>query len=286
MLGKHLLGIYEKALDAEDDWYQRMAKVKELGFDFMEISIDETDERLARIYASDEEIYQIQDAAHKAGVFIQSLCLSVHRRFPFGSADPATRAKAAEIMEKALVFADKLGVRVIQLAGYDVYYEPSTDESKKRYEKAMFWAASQAARYQIMLGTEIMDIELMNCIRKHLVYENKIQSPWYKVYPDVGNISAWGIDPLDDLEAGIHSIVGVHLKDTLCKTADKPGVFKDIPFGKGCVDFVGCLKKLEDLGYTGPYMIEMWHKKGQDDRANVRAAKAFIEEQYRKAMGE
>ena len=42
MLGKHLLGIYEKALDAEDDWYQRMAKVKELGFDFMEISIDET----------------------------------------------------------------------------------------------------------------------------------------------------------------------------------------------------------------------------------------------------
>ena len=27
MLGKHLLGIYEKALDAEDDWYQRMAKV-------------------------------------------------------------------------------------------------------------------------------------------------------------------------------------------------------------------------------------------------------------------
>lgn len=75
------MGIYEKALDAEDDWYQRMAKVKELGFDFMEISIDETDERLSRIYAGDEEIYRIQDAAHKAGVFIQSLCLSVHRRF-------------------------------------------------------------------------------------------------------------------------------------------------------------------------------------------------------------
>ncbi len=41
-------------MDAEDDWYQRMAKVKELGFDFMEISIDETDERLSRIYGGDE----------------------------------------------------------------------------------------------------------------------------------------------------------------------------------------------------------------------------------------
>ena len=30
MLGEHLLGIYEKALDAEDDWYQRMEKAREL----------------------------------------------------------------------------------------------------------------------------------------------------------------------------------------------------------------------------------------------------------------
>lgn len=284
MLGEHLLGIYEKALDAEDDWYQRMEKARELGFDFLEISIDETDERLSRIYGSDSEIYQIQDAAHKAGIYLQSMCLSVHRRFPFGSADPKIREKAADIMERALIFADKLGIRVIQLAGYDVYYEPSTDESRKRYEEGMAWAASRAARYQVMLGTEIMDIELMNCIRKHLVYEEKIGSPWYKVYPDVGNISAWGIDPLSDLEAGIHSIVGVHLKDTLCRTADRPGVFRDIPFGQGCVDFAACLGKLETLGYTGPYMIEMWHKKGQDDRAFVREAKAFIEEQYQKGI--
>lgn len=284
MLGEHLLGIYEKALDAGDDWYRRMDKVRELGFDFLEISIDESEERLCRIYGSDPEIYQIQDAAHKAGVYLQSMCLSAHRRFPFGSAEPKIRKKAADIMERALIFADKLGIRVIQLAGYDVYYEPSTEESKKRYEEGMFLAASRAAKYQVMLGTEIMDIELMNCIRKHLFYEEKIGSPWYKVYPDVGNIAAWGLDPLSDLEAGIHSIVGVHLKDTLCRTSEKPGVFRDIPFGQGCVDFAACLGKLEELEYTGPYMIEMWHKEGQDDRMLVRDAKAFIEEQYEKGV--
>lgn len=185
MLGDHLLGIYEKALDAGDDWYRRMDKVRELGFDFLEISIDESEERLSRIYGSDPEI---------------------------------------------------------------------------------------------------MDIELMNCIRKHLSYEEKIGSPWYKVYPDVGNIAAWWLDPLSDLEAGIHSIVGVHLKDTLCRTSEKPGVFRDIPFGQGYVDFAACLGKLEELGYTGPYMIEMWHKEGQDDRMLVREAKAFIEEQYEKGV--
>ena len=50
------------------------------------------------------------------------------------------------------------------------------------------------------------------------------------------------------------------------------------------MDFVGCFGKLEELGYAGPYMIEMWHKKGQDDKGLVREAKAFIEEQYEKAV--
>lgn len=283
MLGKHLLGIYEKALDAEDDWYQRMNKAAELGFDFVEISIDESDERLARLYADDSEIWKIRDAAWKSGIYLQSLCLSGHRRYPFGSADPEVRKKAADIMERAVVFADKLGIRVIQLAGYDVYYEPSTEDSIRRFEEGMAWSASLAARYQVMLGMEIMDVELMNSIRKHLVYERKIQSPWYKVYPDLGNLAAWGLDVPDELEAGIHSIVGVHVKDTLCRTENRPGVFRDVPFGQGCVDFEASFSRLEKLGYTGPYMIEMWHKKGQDDKALVKEAKNWIEEKFWKA---
>lgn len=49
MLGDHLLGLYEKALDPQDDWRTRLTKTKAMGFDFMEISIDETDARLARL---------------------------------------------------------------------------------------------------------------------------------------------------------------------------------------------------------------------------------------------
>ncbi|MEI3064800.1 MAG: hypothetical protein V8S99_08455 [Oscillospiraceae bacterium] len=49
MLGNHLLGLYEKALDLADSWKTRLEKVKALGFDYMEISIDESDARLARL---------------------------------------------------------------------------------------------------------------------------------------------------------------------------------------------------------------------------------------------
>ena len=58
-LDKLNLGIYEKALPKDIDWVERIKLVKECGYDFVEISIDETDERLARLDWSDDEIERI-----------------------------------------------------------------------------------------------------------------------------------------------------------------------------------------------------------------------------------
>ena len=49
MLSKQIpLGIYEKALPAGECWLERLQLAKTLGFDFVEMSVDETDERLSR----------------------------------------------------------------------------------------------------------------------------------------------------------------------------------------------------------------------------------------------
>ena len=57
------------------------------------------------------------------GIFFETMCLSAHGKYPLGSADRKVRKKSLDIMRKAIVFARDLGIRVIQLAGYDVYYE-------------------------------------------------------------------------------------------------------------------------------------------------------------------
>ena len=36
-------------------------------------------------------------------------------------------------MEKALKLADELGIRIIQLAGYDVYYEEGDEETREYF---------------------------------------------------------------------------------------------------------------------------------------------------------
>lgn len=281
MFGNHLAGIYEKALNPADSWDARLQKAKQLGFDFLEISIDETDERLTRLYWSKDKKEALRRACYKNDLAITSMCLSAHRRFPFGSAQPEVRAKAYEIMDLAIELAVTLGIRVIQLAGYDVYYEPSTPESVRLFREGMMWSAERAARKQVMLAMETMDTPFMNSVTKHMGYESMIHSPWYKVYPDMGNISAWGEnDPDMEFARGIGSIVSVHLKDTLKVSCDCSGQFKCVPFGSGCVDFPRRFGQLEQLGYTGPYLIEMWYAEGTNDKEAVGAASAWLEEQF------
>ena len=285
MLGKHSVGIYEKAFDPHVTWEERLDRAARLGFDYVEISIDETDERLARLDWDRAQKKALSNAILDSGVALRSMCLSGHRRFPFGSHDPATVQRAREIMQKAIDFAGELGIRVIQLAGYDVYYENSTPDSVKRFEEGMQWAAERAADAQVMLAMEIMDTPFMNSISKHMVYEKKIHSPWYRVYPDLGNLSAWKEnDPEAELNLGIDSIVAIHLKDTLAPTDTFEGQFKCVPFGDGCVDFPARFGQLERLRYMGPYMIEMWYREGTNDMEEIAKAAKWLNEQYEKRV--
>ena len=43
------VGLYEKALPPELSWEERLAAAGQAGYDFIDISIDESDERLARL---------------------------------------------------------------------------------------------------------------------------------------------------------------------------------------------------------------------------------------------
>lgn len=271
------LGIYEKALPKNISWHERLTMAKELGFDFVEMSVDETDERLSRLEWTKAERKQVIDAIHETGVKILSICLSGHRRFPFGSKDEATREQALKIMEQAIDLASDLGVRTIQLAGYDVYYEEKTIASRNYFIENLKKAVGMAASKEVVLSIEIMDDAFINSISKFLKIKEQIPSPYLQVYPDLGNLSAWPENDIGyELEKGISQISAIHLKDTLAVTNEFSGKFKEVPFGDGCVDFSGCLKTLKRLDYNGPFLIEMWSETSQTPALEIERAKAFL----------
>ena len=61
------IGIYEKATPKHFTWLERLNFAKELGFDFVELSIDESDERLARLEWSKEERLELVKAIFEIG---------------------------------------------------------------------------------------------------------------------------------------------------------------------------------------------------------------------------
>ncbi|KKI46680.1 xylulose 5-phosphate 3-epimerase [Obesumbacterium proteus] len=274
---RHPLGIYEKALPKTLSWPERLALAKSCGFDFVEMSVDETDERLSRLDWSVAQRTSLVGAMLESGVAIPSMCLSAHRRFPFGSHDENVRQQARSIMTKAIHLARDLGIRTIQLAGYDVYYEEQDEGTQQRFTEGLAWAVEQASGAQVMLAVEIMDTEFMNSITKWKKWDRLLSSPWFSVYPDVGNLSAWGNDVSAELELGIDSIAAIHLKDTYPVTATSQGQFRDVPFGDGCVDFVGVFQTLKRLNYRGSFLIEMWTEKSAEPVLEIIKARQWIE---------
>ena len=166
-----------------------MLAAKGAGFDFIEISIDETDEKLARLDMSREERLALMELMSETGVPIRTMCLSGHRKYPLGSNDPETCARGMEIMEKAIRLAEDLGIRIIQLAGYDVYYEEGSEETRERFEENLKKAVEMAAKAGVMMGFETMETEFMNTVEKAMVYVNRVNSPYLNLFPDLGNVT-------------------------------------------------------------------------------------------------
>jgi hexulose-6-phosphate isomerase len=137
-------------------------------------------------------------------------------------------------------------------------------------------ALEVAARHQVMLALEIMDTPFLNSISKYLVLKERLASPWFTVYPDLGNLTAWGNDVERELALGIDHIVGVHVKETKPVGPDFPGAFRDVPFGAGSVDFVACFSALHELGYAGPFLVEMWTEKAADPIKEIALARQWV----------
>ena len=265
------LGIYEKALPLDIDWYKRLDLAKECGFDFVELSCDESSERQVRLDWTSEQRQSLCDAVAKSGTPLLSMCLSAHRRFALGSADAVVRDQGLLLMEKAIDFCVDLGIRMIQIAGYYDYYGPIDEGTELRYQEGLARGIEWASQAGVMLGVETMEGEhVVDSISRAMQLVEYLNSPWFQIYPDIGNIAAHGYDLREELSRGNGHIVGVHVKDS------RPGEPRRVPFGDGVVPFVDAFRKLAELGFNGPVMIEMWNDNRPDSMQLIAEARQWI----------
>lgn len=267
------LGLYEKALPEDLDWEEKLALTRKSGFDWLELSIDESDKKLSRL-DSKETIREIRTAISNTGVPIKTMCLSGHRRFPFGSHSAEIRENSMRIMHKALEVSCSLGIRLIQLAGYDVYYEESDAESRNLFLSGIEKAAALAAEHGVCMGFETMETPFMDTVEKGMRVVSKINSPYLGMYPDIGNLKnasiLYGGNVVSDLSCGEGRIFAAHMKET------RPGIYRDMFFGcGGHTEYLPCAKELLRQGvrmFTG----EFWYHGEENYIERLEAASAFL----------
>ena len=280
-MGKYSLGLYEKAMPTGLSWEKMLECTAASGFDTLEISVDESDHRLARRDWDAAQRRQLRQLSESLGVPIKTMCLSGHRKYPFGSHDPELRKRSMKIMEEAVNLATDIGVRIIQLAGYDVYYEDSDRDTVAYFQENLNLGVEYAAKHGVILGFETMETAFMDTVTKSMRWVNQVNSPYLGVYPDIGNLKnasvLYGSDLLEDIRSGSGHIFAAHLKET------EPGIYRDMDFGTGHTEYEACIKLLWELGvrhFTG----EFWFKQGSDE-SRIAAASRFLREKIESAVG-
>jgi L-ribulose-5-phosphate 3-epimerase len=267
------VGLYEKALPAEMCWEERLTAADRAGYDFIDISIDESDERLSRLDWGTSQRAELRRAIANSGVTIMTMVLSSHRKYPLGSHSSEIRQQGEQILHKAIEFAGDIGLRVVQVMAYDVFYETSDEETQANFMKGLELSTFWAAQAGVMLGLENLDTPFVDSIAKGLAVISRINSPWLYLYPDIGNLAAAGYYPPDEVSLAKGQLLGLHVKDAL------PRVIRGVPFGKGIVPFRETFRALAETGFWGIIGVEMWGNMhlGQDPIACVANARRFVD---------
>lgn len=277
---KYELGLYEKAMP-DISWQEKLAAAKAAGFDYVEISVDETEKKLARLDYSDSQIDEIRQACLDHNILLKSMCLSGHRKFPLGDPDPQKRQQSLLIMEKAINLCCKLGIRIIQLAGYDTYYDEGTTKTEKYFRDNLQIATEMAALKGVVLGFETMETPFMDTVGKAMHYVKLIDNPYLGVYPDIGNLENAALKyqhrVVDDLAQGQGHLFAAHLKETI------PNHYREIPFGTGHTDYLPSIQELWRQGVR-TFVGEFWFVGSENWRDDLTFANQFLRDKINSAI--
>jgi L-ribulose-5-phosphate 3-epimerase len=273
MINPYAIGLYEKSMPDTLSLKEKLLKAKSIGYDFVELSIDESEYRLQRLAYSPQKMLEMREEVQSTSFALGSICLSAHRKYSLGSLDSKTRNTSLDIMKRAIDFASYMGIPIIQLAGYDVYYEPSTDKTRALFLENLELCTSLAAKQAIVLGFETMETTFMNNVTKAMAYISLINSPYLQIYPDIGNmVNAAEGDNLiakKDLLLGKGHIVAAHIKETI------PGKFREIPYGTGHVDFSLLLETCWNMGVRR-FVTEFWHTSSDNWETQLTESYAYV----------
>lgn len=223
-------------------WEEEFSHARELGFDLIEWLFDADNFEQNPIWIPNG-IERINHLQRTYGVTVQSICAHYFMLHPFYRVSAGERTASVNVLKGLVKRAACIGVKVILLPVLE-QAEISNPEDADLLVSALQDCLPVARACGVRLGLET---ELPAEQFESLV--GRFDDSTVGAYYDVGNATAKGYDPAEDVRLLKNNVCGVHIKD---RKRGGPNVF----LGQGDVDFAACLSALNRVGYAGPIVLE------------------------------
>lgn len=215
------------------------------GFEGIELTLEP--EGPYSLHAGDAELAEI---ASMAADGMPVLCFNAGSPWQFSpsASDEAERRRGMDLCRRSIDIAARLGVDTLLYIAGNVTPSDSFTYVWAAARKATEELLPQAEQAGVVLAVENVWNNLILSPRDMLEFVDQFDSPYLRVYFDVGNVLAFGY-PQHWIEAlGGRRIVRVHVKDFDTALGGRHG-FTDLLHGD--VDWPATMAALKRVGYRG-----------------------------------
>ena len=248
-----------------------MAKVRDLGLPTSQVFVDEFETELVGKLRQSLEKHQIEATSLVVGGPGKEVWDFYQGPLTIGLVPRETRAARIAHIKKASDFAKQCGIQAVQThCGFipENPNDPVYKETIVAMKEVAGYCKNNGQNFRYETGQET-PITLVRAIQD-VGLDNQ------GVNFDLANLILYGkANPVDAIELLGPYVQGIHAKDGLFP-ADPKNLGKEVPIGKGKVDFPRIIERLKQLNYQGAVTIER-EISGPQQVADVQEAKAYLE---------
>src|SRR5579859_832358 len=248
-----------------------LAKVHDLGIPTAQIYAEEFSQKLVPKLGTALEKYKIEPTSLVVGGPGREVWDFYEGPLTIGLVPRETREARAAQIRKASDFAKSCGIAAVQTHCGFLPEDPNDSLYKETVvllRELANYCGNNGQNFRYETGQET-PITLVRTIQD-------VGASNQGVNFDLANLILYGkADPVDAIEILAPYIQGIHAKDGLWPTNPKE-LGKEVPIGKGKVDFPRIIARLKELHYQGAVTIER-EISGPQQMEDVRSAKVFLE---------
>lgn len=224
-------------------WREEFPRAQEAGLSCIEWIYEEPHQDLNPL-ATDEGIASLRELSERYGVLVRSICADYTMTRRLVDSDGNDNADNVAHVHWLIGRAQMMGVVYIVLPFVDAssLRTPAERNGAVRVLRALAPRAEKCG-VELHLETDLPPNDFVELLER-------VDHPKVKANYDIGNSSALGFDPNEELVKLAPWLGSVHVKDRVLH-----GV--TVPLGTGNADLTTCFKLILEAGFDGHYILQV-----------------------------